>query len=763
MSTQDLVGRVDEVDAIAGYLAATPGAFATVAGLPGVGKSAVAAGVTGCLPHHSSWLDGAAVTAGQLATEEEVIVLDGCEPGAPTIAAIAALRQRCPDVRILATARTPLGVDGERVIRLAPLEVPSPAVEDTDRIAGAPSVALFLRRAREADLAFQPDADELRAIASLCRGLDGVPRAIELLAAQVTTMAPTSMVDLVAGRSAWDLVDGDLDEDLQHEIDQLDDRSRHVLQALATFVWDAPVDAVHAIGGAGELAQTLEALRALVEADLVRSDTGRGRFAMLSSARRLVDSGPSAQALRDRHARHFIDRARRWSDRETVSTSGPPAEDDRFDELQDGLQALDWLRAHGTADEALRLSVDLAPGFIAGGDPAGARAMLVESLALAPAGADTSTRARAHLAIIRFAWEGTGALDRAGVGAHISAAREAADRSSDRDLLVRVLNAACEHHILWGELDVAEEAARAGLALCEEEADDRTRANFLGWQAIAAHQSGRPDRAEPLAWEAMRLALPLGHRGLTDRTGAIYWGLPEHVRRHDLEVPPLAELIELAHRAGDVRGEGWLLTIAIGSALDRDDVAGAVTSCRDATELSRSSGNVPLARQVLAAVVRLAGHVHRWDTAALLEGVLSRDTLTVTARIPPHSLVAFRDATRRAHDALGTGRRQALLARGSRLAVADALATCEGLFDDLATSGPVGEPSDADPTLLATLTPRERAVLDHLVLGRSNKEIAEQLGLRAKTVMHHCAAIYQKLGVKGRTAAVAVAVRAQAR
>lgn len=62
-------------------------------------------------------------------------------------------------------------------------------------------------------------------------------------------------------------------------------------------------------------------------------------------------------------------------------------------------------------------------------------------------------------------------------------------------------------------------------------------------------------------------------------------------------------------------------------------------------------------------------------------------------------------------------------------------------------------------TRLGMLTPREAEVIEQLAQDRTNKEIATTLGMRPKTVMHHCASIYRKLGVHGRAGAVAVAMR----
>jgi DNA-binding CsgD family transcriptional regulator len=57
------------------------------------------------------------------------------------------------------------------------------------------------------------------------------------------------------------------------------------------------------------------------------------------------------------------------------------------------------------------------------------------------------------------------------------------------------------------------------------------------------------------------------------------------------------------------------------------------------------------------------------------------------------------------------------------------------------------------------LTPRERDILRELMTGATNQQIAELLGLRPKTVMHHSVSIYSKLGVRGRTEATAWAYR----
>jgi two-component system nitrate/nitrite response regulator NarL len=72
---------------------------------------------------------------------------------------------------------------------------------------------------------------------------------------------------------------------------------------------------------------------------------------------------------------------------------------------------------------------------------------------------------------------------------------------------------------------------------------------------------------------------------------------------------------------------------------------------------------------------------------------------------------------------------------------------------------PIGFVEDEELFGTETLTPREQEVLELLSIGLSNRRIAERLGISGHTVKFHVAAIYGKLGVSGRTAAVNRALR----
>lgn len=73
-------------------------------------------------------------------------------------------------------------------------------------------------------------------------------------------------------------------------------------------------------------------------------------------------------------------------------------------------------------------------------------------------------------------------------------------------------------------------------------------------------------------------------------------------------------------------------------------------------------------------------------------------------------------------------------------------------------SAPVSIPS-IKPELEAPLTPKEIAVLEGIIAGKSNKLIARDLGLQEITVKLHARRIFQKMGVRNRAEAAAMAVR----
>jgi predicted ATPase len=104
----------------------------------------------------------------------------------------------CPNLRILATSRQPLGIAGEVIWRVPSLGVPEAAVE-FEQAANSEAVRLFLERARVVSPRFELDAGNVRAVAHLCRRLDGIPLALELASARVSLLSAEQICARLGG------------------------------------------------------------------------------------------------------------------------------------------------------------------------------------------------------------------------------------------------------------------------------------------------------------------------------------------------------------------------------------------------------------------------------------------------------------------------------------------------------------------------------------------------------------------------------------
>jgi predicted ATPase len=128
---------------------------------------------------------------GHLREKYLLLMLDNCEHLIePCAQLVFSLLHSCPRLRVLATSREPLEVEGEVV-----WGVPSLSVPDTDRLPSAgeltryDAVRLFLDRARLHVPDFELTADNGRAVAQVCGKLEGIPLALELATARVGPLA----------------------------------------------------------------------------------------------------------------------------------------------------------------------------------------------------------------------------------------------------------------------------------------------------------------------------------------------------------------------------------------------------------------------------------------------------------------------------------------------------------------------------------------------------------------------------------------------
>jgi predicted ATPase/DNA-binding CsgD family transcriptional regulator len=146
--------------------------------------------------------DPAADLASYLEEQSTLIVLDNCEHLTEACAVLVSkLLSAAPGLRVLATSRHVLGVEGEQILSVPPLSVPE---ADQDVLAGDAthyeSVTLFLDRATAVASGFSITDGNRATVVELCRRLDGIPLAIELAVVWLRILSPAQILERLEDR-----------------------------------------------------------------------------------------------------------------------------------------------------------------------------------------------------------------------------------------------------------------------------------------------------------------------------------------------------------------------------------------------------------------------------------------------------------------------------------------------------------------------------------------------------------------------------------
>jgi predicted ATPase len=265
--------------------------------------------------------DELGVLADQLNGRESLLLVDNCEHLVDAVAhLIAELLPRCAGLRVLATSREPLAIDGEALVPLGPLTLPDPA-DGAEQARRAASVRLFTERAAAVRPGFDVDESTLAGVLRVVRGLDGMPLALELAAARLRTLSLAELADGLSDRFRL-LATGSRTALPRHRTlraviawswDLLGEHERTVAERVAVLpggVTPASAAAVCA-GTAVPAAEVPELLAALVDRSLLQLAPDAGRYRMLETLReygigRLAEQG-ALDAVRGLAARHLAE------------------------------------------------------------------------------------------------------------------------------------------------------------------------------------------------------------------------------------------------------------------------------------------------------------------------------------------------------------------------------------------------------------------------------------------------------------------------
>lgn len=505
----ELIGRTAALEELHALLAAHR--VVTLTGPGGIGKSALALEAARARPSDAgdAWLVelaslsdpglvpsavsgalglrlagdeiSADAVARAIAGRQSLLVLDNCEHIIDEAARLGETLVRiCPNVKVLATSREVLRIEGEYVFRVPPLDVPDADAADEAGVLRRSAVQLFVSRMGPSGRDVPLQAEELAAIAEICRRLDGIPLALEFAAGRTGTLGIGEVAARLGDRFA--LLTGGrrtalprhqtLRAVLDWSYELLSGPEQRLLRRLAVFPAAFCLDAAMAVATGGDISATtiLDGIANLVAKSLVALDgsTPLRQWRLLETTRayaleKLQASGEAGDVSR-RHAAYYRDLIAR-SPPDPPVQSANAVRPQRGHHIHDVRAALGW--CFSPAGDAT-IGVELAAAYV----PVWTHlALMVEcrervEQALGSLGPDSDLNARLrmqlHIAFGVALFFTMGSAER--TRAAFAEAHELARAVGDPDARLRTMRALWAAHFNTGE-------ARAAFSMAEQLVD----------------------------------------------------------------------------------------------------------------------------------------------------------------------------------------------------------------------------------------------------------------------------------------------------
>jgi predicted ATPase/DNA-binding winged helix-turn-helix (wHTH) protein len=381
----ELIGREAEVEEVSRLVRA--GRLVTLAGAGGIGKTRLALAVARrLLPQFPDgvWLVqlsplsdprlvpavvaeavGLELPGGEISAERVaqalvgrrlLIVLDTCEHviDAAALTAEAVLRTGSA-IQIIATSREPLRAEGEQLYPVQPLAVPTEGEGEPLKYG---AVRLFIERALEAGANLALDPPLTRTISEICRRLDGIPLAIEMAAARVTSLGVGGLADrlddrfqlLTGGRRTALPRHQTLRAMLDWSHDLLAEPERILLRRLAVFAGAFSLEAAGAVVASAEIvsSEVVDGISNLVAKSLIVAE---------------VDAAVPRYRLLDTLRAYALEKLAESNERERVARRHAEYYRDLFERAEAELQirpTAEWLGDYGRQIDNLRVALDWA-------------------------------------------------------------------------------------------------------------------------------------------------------------------------------------------------------------------------------------------------------------------------------------------------------------------------------------------------------------------------------------------------------------------
>jgi predicted ATPase/DNA-binding XRE family transcriptional regulator len=526
-----------------------------------------------------------------LKTRRILLILDNCEHViAKTRELSAAILQLCPYVRILATSRQALDIAGEQTYHLPSLAVPPDSLRTVKEAVPYDGVALFVDRALAVDEHFVLADGNVRAVAEICRRLDGIPLAIELAAARIKSLSPHQIAQRLDQRFRL-LTGGDPRVLPRHQtmtalidwsFDLLTPREQMFFETLSVCAGGCTLEAATelcATDSEGEI-EVIDLLTSLVTKSLVLAELAgiEQRYRLLESSRQYARDKLIARGEYEHVARHhalvYLDVAQRLERApETVSHRVWAALANA--ELENWRAALDWTLGK-------RNDISIGQRLVAN------RKVIWRTLSL---------------------FEGR---------RWVRAALDLVDENTPPDLVARLEHAEAEGANQFGERTLALAAAERALVRYRELGDRLGSAQAESFAGGLLALLGRTAEAEPLLRSALEAARSMGARRLTANVlMSMGWGRSAVGDFSEARVH-LTEALGLAKALGDDLFAASVAASLAENEFSAGDVDGALRLALDVLASLRTQDSLAAVPGMAATLINVATYLvasDRYDEA----------------------------------------------------------------------------------------------------------------------------------------------------
>jgi predicted ATPase/DNA-binding SARP family transcriptional activator/DNA-binding CsgD family transcriptional regulator len=711
-----------------------------------------------------------------LRDREMLLLMDNCEHLVEAAARLVdALLDSCARLRVLATSREALGLEGEIRWPVPTLSVPERGREPSpEELEGYESIRLFVERAGGHDPSFSLNQQNGRAVVDICRTLEGIPLAIELAAASVGILSLERIsqslkgsIELLArgGRMAAPR-QRTLRGALDWSYGLLSESEKALFRRLSVFAGGSTLEAIEVVTSGEGVRQNevTDLLSGLVDKSLVVAEqtSNEGvRYRLLEPIRqyalgKLEESG-KAQDVKRSHAEYFLALAE-----EAEPQLIGPREAEWFDRLGAELgnlrTALSWAQARDEAELGLRLAGALMWFWSWEGLLGEGRSWLEEALAHE---GPTSALARAKaLGAASSLARAQGDLRRAKLAAEegLRLSKEAATEGSRLPFLLGGSPAAYFLNLLAlvsgeeGDHERLAKLSAEGLRLSRQVNDEQGIVSSLLTVAVATVRQGDYGRAVELYEKGLSLSRELDSASLR----FLYlsnWGYAALLRGDYQRGTALAEeAVELGkeRRRGFMGGLPYALDTLGWAALLSSEPKRAEATFEENLTASKKLGDkgiLMISLEGLACVAAAEGETLR---AARLFGAAETLMETTGLRLTPQEDAMIKPYRTSARSWLGDVAWEEALAEGRAMGLERAIeyALSEAVSTSSTSQAPQRKAADA-PAL--HLTPRQEEVAALVAEGLTNHQIAARLVISEATAETHLARIFKKLGLHSRT------------